>query len=588
MRAQFRSRIRIVFALIILATLGILVRLYFIQIIHTDVYAEKADRQFASGGGGLFDRGSIYFTRKDGTLISAATLTTGFLVAINPQTLTDPERAYDALSRIASSTMSYDAFLASAAKKNAVYVEVAHRLSNEQGRALAAESIPGVEVLRESWRYYPGRTLSAQSIGIVSFGSGDALVGQTGLEAMYDGTLARSGDGLYTNFFAELFSNVENLLVDATDVREGDLITTIEPEVETRLEKELREVHERYASRETGGIIMIPSTGEIIALASFPSYDPDDLGSVDPALLGNPLAEHVYEFGSIMKPLTMAAAFDAGVVTAKSTYADTGCVTVNTERICNWDGKARGRISIDQIIVQSLNVGASWLATELGQERFRDYFMTLFGEKTGIDVPSETGALLGNLSRPEQVGYNTAAFGQGIAVTPLQMIRALGTLANRGAMVEPHLVDAVRLNSGITRAVERGLAVPVFSETAVHETARMMTKVVDEKLRNGSAKVPTMSVAAKTGTAQRTKASGGYYVDRFFHSFAGFFPSYNPRFVILLYTDDPKGIEYASETLDGAFLDLTHFLIDYYAVPPDRGLPTGDPPDRSSTPATSP
>ena len=137
-----------------------------------------------------------------------------------------------------------------------------------------------------------------------------------------------------------------------------------------------------------------------------------------------------------------------------------------------------------------------------------------------------------------------------------------------------HLVRAVRLSSGIERAVERGEGVPVFSPTATRATVEMMTAVVDEVLEKGKAKIPTMSVAAKTGTAQLTAPGGGYYTDRFFHSFVGFFPSYSPRFIILLYTNDPQGVQYASETLDATFLDLVHFLIDYYAVPPDRGLPT--------------
>ncbi|MBI4088748.1 penicillin-binding protein 2 [Candidatus Kaiserbacteria bacterium] len=589
MRAQFRSRIRLVLAFIILAALSILVRLYFIQIVHGQEYAQKADRQFASGGSGLFDRGAIYFSRKDGTLISAATLATGFLVAINPQTLEDPAAAYAAITAVASSTLSREAFLSAAAKKNQVYIEVAHRLTDGNGRLLAARAIPGIQVLRESWRYYPGGPLASQSIGIVSYGSGDVLIGQTGIEATYDGTLSRSGDALYKNFFAELFSNVGNLLVDTRDVREGDIVTTIEPEVQTRLENDIRKVNERYTSRESGAIIMDPATGAILALATYPTYDGNELQSVDPTLLGNPLAEHIYEFGSIMKPLTMTSALDAGAITPETTYNDTGCVTVNTARICNWDSKARGVIPVQQIIVQSLNVGAAWLAAQLGQEKFRAYFTKLFGEKTGIDLSNETGALLGNLSKPQQVGYSTAAFGQGIAVTPLQMVRALGALANGGTMMEPHLVSAVRLNSGIVRTLDWGQGTLVFSAAAVRETASMMTAVVDQKLQDGKAKIPTMSVAAKTGTAQLTKPGGGYYSDRFFHSFVGFFPSYNPRFIILLYTNDPKGVAYASETLNTTFLDLVHFLINYYAVPPDRGFPAeGEPASGGRTTATPP
>ncbi len=577
MRAQFRSRIRLILAGVICIAIVIVIRLYFIQIVHGEDYTQKADRQFASGGSGLFDRGSIYFRLKDGTPISAATLSTGFLVAINPQTLGDPEAAYAAITAVASSSIPYGTFIAAAAKKAQVYIEVAHHLSDENGRALAVRAIPGIQVLRERWRYYPGVSLAAHSIGTISYGSGDTLIGQTGLEEVYDGPLSRSGDALYKNFFAELFSNVGDLLVSAKDAREGEIMTTIEPEVQTRLENDIAKVSKRYLSHESGGIIMDPRTGEIIALAIYPTYDANNRQNVSASLLGNPLAEHVHEFGSIMKPITMAAGLDAGVVTAETTYNDVGCITVDTKKICNWDLKARGVVPMKQIIVQSLNLGAAWVATELGQEKFREYFTKLFGQKTGIDLPNESGALLGNLSKTQQINFDTMAYGHGIAVTPIQMIRALGALANSGTMVQPHLVSSVRLNSGIERKFDWSQTTPVFGANAVRETADMMTAVVDEKLQGGKAIISTMSVAAKTGTAQLTNEQGGYFSDRFFHSFVGFFPAYNPRFIILLYTSDPQNVTYASDTLGSTFLDLTHFLIDYYAIPPDRGFATTTP-----------
>jgi cell division protein FtsI (penicillin-binding protein 3)/stage V sporulation protein D (sporulation-specific penicillin-binding protein) len=577
MRAQFRSRIRLILAGIVIITVIIIIRLYFVQIVHGDEYSQKADRQFSSGGGGLFDRGSIYFVDKDGTFISAATLASGFLVAINPQTLIDPDTAYTAITTYASTTMTREVFLASANKKSQVYIEVAHHITNTNGQTLAERAIPGVQVLRERWRYYPGTALASQTIGIVSYGSGDTLIGQTGLEARYDNALVRSGDSLYKNFFAEIFSNVGNLLVDARDAREGDVVTTIEPQVQTRLENDLEKVNKKYSSKESGGIIMDPQTGAIIAFANYPTYDGNNRQDIDPAMLGNPLVEHIHEFGSIMKPLTMTAGLDAGVITATTTYNDTGCITVNTATICNWDLKARGVIPMQQIIEQSLNVGASWVATQLGQEKFRNYFTTLFGQKTGIDLPGEGRAMLGNLSKSQQIGYDTASFGQGVAMTAVQMVRALGALANGGVMVQPHLVRSIRLDSGIERTIDWNEKTRVFSPNAVRDTVQMMTALVDEKLENGRAIIPTMSVAAKTGTAQLTNGKGGYYKDRFFHSFVGFFPSYNPRFIILLYTNDPQHVEYASETLDATFLDLVHFLIDYYQVPPDRGISTTSP-----------
>ncbi len=574
MRAQFRSRIRVVLLGMVVVTASMGVRLYYLQIVQGDHYAEKADRQFAAGGSGLYDRGTIYFTRKDGTLISAATLVTGFRVAINPQTLEDPDVAYAAIAQVASSTLiSREAFYAAAKKKNLVYVEVARRLPDEAGRTLAARALPGVQVLKERWRYYPGGSLASQSIGIVSYGSGETLTGSHGLEKKYEGVLARSGDALYKNFFAQLFSNVGNLLVDARNAEEGDIITTIEPEVQTRLAEDLEKVNRQYASKASGGIIMDPRTGEIIAMAQYPTYDANDLREVDPRLLGNPLVESVYEFGSIVKPLTMAAALDAGVVSPETTYRDTGCMTLNTREICNWDLKARGVIPMEQIIVQSLNVGAAWLANQLGQEKFRSYFTTLLSEKTEIDLPSEGRSLTGNLKSREQVNYATISYGQGIAVTPIQMLRAEAAIANSGTMVQPHLVRAIRLDTGIERKLAWASSTPVFSPAAARQTADMMVAVVDTKLLEGKAKIPTMSVAAKTGTAQLTNGQGGYHTDRFFHSFIGFFPASAPRFVILLYTNDPQGVKYASETLTTTFLDLTHFLIDYYAIPPDRGMP---------------
>lgn len=577
MRAAFRARLRIVLVLLLVIGLLIIVRLYFVQVIDGDEYASRAAAQYSAQSGGLFDRGSIYFSRKDGTLVSAATLGTGYLVAINPQQLGDPQAAYDAISAAASSTVPLAQFLASAAKKNQVYIEVAHRLSEDAGDALGALKIPGVAIYRERWRAYPGDDLAAQSIGLVASSAADpSLKGRTGLEAYYDSTLERSDDSLYQNFFAELFSNVGNLLVNARDTREGDIVTTIEPSVETRLADDLAKVNKQYSSTESGGIIIDPHTGAIIALASYPTFDENDLSSANASLLRNPLVENVYEFGSIMKPLTMAAGLDAGVITPDSTYNDTGCITVNKAQICNFDLKARGITPMLKIIEQSLNVGASWVATQLGQDKFRQYFTAYFGTKTGIDLPNEGRALLGNLSTTEQVNFDDMSFGQGISVTPVQMIRALAAIANGGQMQRLHLASGIQLNSGIVKPLDWSGQTPVFSAQAASEVTQMLVTVFPNDARlainaDPTIQFPDVSVAAKTGTAQLEKPGGGYYTDVYFHSFFGFFPAYNPRFAILLYTNHPQGVQYASGTLTATFMDMTNFLINYYNIPPDEG-----------------
>jgi stage V sporulation protein D (sporulation-specific penicillin-binding protein) len=577
MRAAFRSRVRVILGIIVLISLLIVVRLYFVQVVHGAAYAQKADHQYVASGGSLYDRGSIYFTTKDGTLVSAATLTNGFLVAINPQTIKDPAAAYAAISAAASTSMPYDQFLRLATDKSRVYIEVAHQLPMPAGTALAALKIPGVELYRERWSYYPGGNLAAQSIGIIASTASDPSVkGRTGLEAYYDGTLERSDNSLYQNFFAELFSNVGNLLVSAKNAKEGDVVTTIEPEVETRLAKDLASVNKQYSSQESGGIIIDPHTGAIIALATYPTFDENNLAGANSSVLRNPLVENVYEFGSIMKPLTMAAGLDAGVINATSTYNDTGCLTVDRAQICNYDMKARGTTPVLQIIEQSLNVGAAWIATELGQDKFRQYFTSYFGQKTGIDLPSEQGGLLSNLSTTQQVNFDNMSFGQGIAVTPAAMIRALASIANGGVIEPPHLASGIQLDTGITKSLPWPSGKQVFSAKTAQEVTQMLVTVYPNDAKLAINADPTLQyanvpVAAKTGTAQVEKPGGGYYTSVYFHSFFGFFPAYNPRFAILLYTNRPQGVEYASGTLTATFMDLTNFLIDYYNIPPDQG-----------------
>lgn len=570
MRRAIRGRLRLLSLGLFLVALLLITRLYFVQIVHGADFALRAERQYISASQELFDRGSIYFTRKDGTVISAASLSTGFTIAMAPKRLENPEAAYAALS--AHMEIDRDAFFTSAARTEDPYEVIGKRVPETAGRAIENLDIPGIQVERERWRSYPAGTRAAQSIGFVAFDDDDTLAGRFGLERYYNDVLSRGSVGLFGNFFAELFANIDSVVVDARETREGDLVTTIEPVVQEKLDQILAEVNAQYGSRETGGIIMDPKTGEILAMDTAPSFDLNDFANGDPAHFGNPLVEHQYEFGSIVKAITMAAGLDSGAVTAESTYNDTGCTTLNNKTFCNYDLKARGVTPMQQVLSQSLNMGASYIALQVGHERFRGYLKDLgMGTETGIDLPSEISGNLNNiLTSPRDIEYATASYGQGIAQTPVEMIRALGALANDGQIVTPHLVKAVRLESGIEKSLSWGAPERVFGAAATEETTRMLVNVVDLKLANGAVKIPEMSVAAKTGTAQIAGPGGKYAEGRYFHSFFGYFPAYEPKFIILLYTREPQGVQYASETLVHPFMDLTHFLINYYGVPPDR------------------
>jgi cell division protein FtsI (penicillin-binding protein 3)/stage V sporulation protein D (sporulation-specific penicillin-binding protein) len=546
-------------------------RLYVLQVVRGDSYRAKADAQFIEPATPLVDRNSIYFTDKEGNQIVGATLKSGYAIAVNPKKVEDPEALYEALKEV--TTLNRDAFLQKISNKNTQYVLIAQHLSDERGEELLKKELPGIIIEQDRWRFYPGGSLAAQTLGFVAY-RGDVQEGRYGLERYYEQTLVRQSDTLYGNFFVELFGNVQHLL--AGDPQTGDLVTTIEPSVEAELERQLSAYTQKWNPKLAGGIIMNPKNGEIYAMAVHPTFDLNKFGEQrSSSIFANPLVENVYEMGSIMKPLTVAAGIDSGAITQDSTYNDTGKIEVDGKTISNFDGKARGVVPVQEILSQSLNVGASWVATRMGSSTMREYFLNRykFGDETGIDMPGEVHGLVENLTRPgaRSVEYDTASFGQGLAITPIETVRALASIANGGFLVTPHLVKAVHYDTGITTEKAWNHDERILSEQSATEVSRMLTRVVDDALLNGDLKRDGYSVAAKTGTAQiANPGGGGYYQDRFLHSFFGYFPSYDAKFVIFLFALEPKGATYSSQTLATPFDSLTQFLINYYAVPPDR------------------
>lgn len=564
----FRSRILLVFILIFVV-LNV-VKLFFVQIVQRNFYADLASRQYSTPSANIFERGSIYFTRKDGQLISAAVQTTGFKVAINPTKIINAEDIYNLLTKII--TINHDDFIIKASKVKDIYEEIAHRLTKEEADAISSLKISGVSIFKEKWRFYPGGNLSSQSLGFVAY-KGDDLAGRYGIERQYNTELSRTNNKPYINFFAEVFSNINKTFFE-DETKEGDVVTTIEPSVQSFLEKELSKVKEKYQVDSMGGIIMNPRDGSIYAMGVKPDFDLNDFSQVKTSTFSNPLVENVLEFGSVVKPLVMAGAIDAGVVTAQTTYNDKGSVIVEKHEIFNFDKKGRGSgVSMQEVLNQSLNTGMVFVEQKLGREKLRDYLFAYgIKDKTGIDLPNETSGLVsGILKSPREIEYANAAFGQGIALTPIEMIRALASLSNGGNLVVPHVVQKIKYNDGTEKKIIYPTSRTKISPATAEEITRMLVTVMDTSLQGGLAKLEHYSVAIKTGTAQvANNEDGGYYTDRNIHSFFGYFPAYDPKFIVFLYAVNPKGVPYAAQTWADPFLEITKFLLNYYEVPPDR------------------
>lgn len=545
------------------------VRLYYIQIVHGHEYVDKADRQYVSPSSNIFDRGNIYFENKDGTLLAGASLATGYLVILNPQKITDPASVYEKINSVLPIDM--DVFYSKINQKNTVYQKIAEHVPEDMMKKVEALKIAGVQIEKERWRYYPGDNAAAQALGFVGY-DGDKLVGRNGLEKYFEDVLSRDNSKNNVNFFAEIFSNLKQTISNDSK-REGEIVTSIEPTVQSYLEKKVAEVSTKYNSKLTGGIIIDPMTGEIYAMALSPTFNLNKFSEVDDiSVFNNPLVEGLYEMGSIIKPLTMAAGLDSGAVTALTTYNDTGSLTLDKSTIYNYDQKARGVVNMQEVLSQSLNLGVSFVVSKMGKEKFADY-MRAYGldEETGIDLPSENHGRLENLNSPRNIEYATASYGQGISLTPIETVRALSSLANGGKLIVPHIVKKINYTSGLFNNISYvNEAKQVIKKETSEEISRMLTVVVDKALAGGKVKLPNYSVAAKTGTAQIAKPGGGYYDDRWLHSFFGYFPSYKPKFLIFLYTVEPKGIDFASQTLTSPFMDTVKFLINYYNIAPDR------------------
>ncbi len=559
---------------IAVAVVGLLLlaRLYQIQVVESAYYIDKAESQYVYTKTDLYSRGSILFTTREGSMLSAASIQRGSVLAANPKHIVgSPEDFCNSLSNFLDDPV--EKCIERISIPGRVYVELANRVTEEQVKEIDNLAVDGALLYKNQWRYYPGGPLSARSIGFVGYtDDGTELRGKYGLERYYDEVLFEKQQVVSVNSFGELFSNLGELVYRKDESLTGDIVTTLEPSVSRMLDSVLMETNELYESKLTGAIIMDPYTGEIVAMNAVPGFDLNDRSGATIDQFNNPLVEDVYEFGSTIKALTMAAGLDSGAVTSNSTYYDTGSIELDTFTIRNFDGRGRGTVPMQEVLNQSLNTGVSYIVQKMGKDSFREYFLSYkLGSESGIDLPNEAHGLVDNLYSPRDVEYATASFGQGIATTPVAAIRALAVLGNGGKLVTPHLVKEIEYDNGRVKEVRYPDGEQVISPETSEEISRMLSVVVDDALRGGNVALPNHTISAKTGTAQiPDPVNGGYYEDKFLHSFFGYFPAFNPEFIVFMYTVEPQGVRYASETLTDPFMEITRFLINYYSIPPDR------------------
>ncbi len=565
----FNKRVYLIYTIFILVFSIVVVNLYSIQIQSGAFFREQADDQYMTSSSHIFERGNIFFQKTNGEKITVAGQKKGIKISVNPSKLSSKDVAE--IIEVLSERGVLDSRVDRGKLRNTKsrYLEIAHRLSREEGDEVKERLGSRVQLHSEKWRIYPLKNAAAHMIGFLGFNKENVFGGRYGLERFYDNTLLRNNKKLYVNLFARIFHGVREIS-QGSFKREGDILVSINSEAQVFLEKEISKIQKKWNSSSTGGIIMDPRNGEIIAMVSAPNFDNNNFKYEELAMFNNPLVSNAYEFGSVIKPLVVGIGLDKKVINAKSQFYDRGSVVVEDYTIYNFDKRGRGWVTTQDILNQSLNTGMVNIGKKIKRSDFREYFKKYgFGSPSGIDLPNDTKGLTTNLKSNRQIEFANMSFGQGIAVSPLSLAKALSALANEGTPVTPHLVKKIEYTDGLSHTIELKENESVLSKETASEVSRMLVNVFD-RYQDGKAKFEHYRIAAKTGTAQIFNPKGGYYKDRNLHSFFGYFPAYEPRFLVVLYTVHPKKVKYSSQTLIHPFRNIARYLINTYHITPDR------------------
>ena len=447
-----------------------------------------------------------------------------------------------------------------------LYAVIAPRISAETARAIHEIGLPGIATEPVPRRFYPHGRLLCHALGWV-----DAdMNGNSGLEGYYDEEL--KGVPVTVSKYPFLHGQWET----ARPHHGATLVLTIDRTVQLVTEQVLNSALRRFNARSGSIIVMDLDDFGILAMASSPTFDPNEFYREEPEDMVNPVISEWFEPGSVHKVLTMAAAIDSDTVAPQSTYQDLGAIEVGGLPVYNWDRAAHGTVDMVTLLAKSLNVGAATLARWMGQRTFYQY-AEAFGlsDYTGIDLDAE---VIGWLRRPgdeiwTEGDLGTNSFGQGVSVTPLRELVAIAAIANGGVMLQPHLVAEVRDGDNVIKFRPTVIGQPIKKETADTVTW-MMAQAVERGVP--LAAVPGYTIAGKTGTAQIAEG-GVYHPSDIIGSFVGFFPVDDPQIIVMVKIDRPavsEKIRWGSTTAAPTFAELAQQLVVLLDIPPDavRGI----------------
>jgi cell division protein FtsI/penicillin-binding protein 2 len=567
-------RIYVLVLFVLFVALMIIGKLYLLQVARHSTYVAIADNQHKSSTALQAKRGEIFLQDEGKPYPLAVNKELQMAYAV-PREMKDVGGAIDSLSSI----LNLDKGLLKDKLSNPedMFEILKHKLTEDESTKIREAGIDGVYLSPESFRYYPAGELASQLVGFVG-SNGEQQKGMYGIEASLEKKL-RGESGMINQ---EGDARGRWISVSERDVQEAkngpDVVLTLNHTVQFEVEKILKQAMEKFSAEGATAIVMEPKTGKILALANQPSFNPNDFSNVeDISLFSNSAVSQPYESGSVFKAFTAAIGIDDGKINADTTYTDTGIVNEAGYEIRNSDLKANGLQTMTQVLEKSLNTGVIYMEKLVGNKKFSEYVDIFgFGQKTGIELPGEVPGNTNNLNTNIDINFFTASFGQGISMTPIQLVTAYSALANDGVLMKPQIVEEYRYEDGEVEKVEAEEVRQAISEGSAEQISKMLRSVVTNG-HGTRADVPGYLVGGKTGTAQVAKAdSKGYAEGINIGSFAGYAPTDDARFVVLVKIINPKGVEWAESSAAPTFGQIMKFLLEYYKVTPTED-PTKSP-----------
>ncbi len=442
--------------------------------------------------------------------------------------------------------------------ENDSYAVLKKDISAEQLAEIKNMKLKGLYWQKSSYRYYPQEKLASQVVGFV----GGNEEGQYGLEGFYE-EIVKGKTGI--------LEDKRGITTDEAQISldGSNLYLTIDCNIQFEAESLLKKAKEKIDIQSGQIIVIKPDSGRVVAMANYPLFDLNQYSKEQSMeIFQNSAVQKLFEPGSIMKPFTMAISLNEGKIGPDDTFTDAGFIKIGKDVIYNFDHQKYGQRTMSGILEKSINTGAVYVSQLVSHDTFFDYMKKFgFTEKTGIDLQGEVSSRNEELRKGSQMQYATASFGQGIELTPIQIVRGFCAIANGGKLIKPYVVEKITHDQDEVPTNPQ-ISNPVISEKTATEVTKMMVNVV-EKGFGDQAKIQGYYIAGKTGTAEVAIENGkGYYSDRTIQSFIGFAPAYNPQFLILVKLDNPK-VPKSSLSAAPIFKDLAQYIINYWHIPPD-------------------